>query len=75
MTLAEGTFTFRARFRYRTMKEDLESAARYRQHAEELRRIADLMPDDAKQALRGIAAQYDHLASVRELIDERERKH
>jgi hypothetical protein len=33
------------------------------------------MPDDTKQALLDIAAQYEHLASVRELIDERERKH
>jgi len=51
------------------MQEDLELAARYRSHANELRKLTETMSDnDARQSLLSIAIQYEHLASVRELM-------
>jgi hypothetical protein len=55
------------------MKEDLDSAERYRQRAEELRVIAEGINDRfSKKALMDIAADYERMATARELIDARE---
>jgi hypothetical protein len=57
----------------REMKEDLDSAERYRQRAEELRVIAEATKDIfSKKALIDIAADYDRMAIARERIDARE---
>lgn len=59
------------------MKEDVDSAARYRQRAEELRLIAEEAQDPRNEGiLRGIAEDYERLALSRERIDkaDRERK-
>ena len=56
------------------MKEDLDSAERYRQRAEELRVIAEGLKDRfSKKALLDIASDYDRMATARDRIDERER--
>jgi hypothetical protein len=56
------------------MKEDLESAQRYRQRAEELRAIAQATVDpNARKALLQVAEDYERLAETRERIAERER--
>jgi hypothetical protein len=55
------------------MLQDLEAAARYRNHANELRRLAETLSDhDARERLLNIAIEYDHLASVRERIHQQE---
>ena len=55
------------------MKEDLDSAERYRQRAEELRVIAEATKDIfSKKALIDIAADYDRMAIARVRIDARE---
>jgi hypothetical protein len=52
------------------MKEDLDSAARYRQHARNLRSIAKLTRDaGVKKTLLEIANDYERLAKMRERID------
>ena len=57
----------------REMKEDLDSAERYRHRAEELRVIAEATKDIfSKKALIDIAADYDRMAVARERIDARE---
>lgn len=56
------------------MNEDLDSAARYRQRAEELRLIAEGTKDIfSKKALIDIAADYDRMALARDRIDARSR--
>jgi hypothetical protein len=57
------------------MKEDLDSAARYRQRAEELRAIADATTDlGNKKTLLDIAEDYERLARTRERIDESDQR-
>ena len=57
------------------MKEDLDSAVRYRIRAEELRAIADTMKDaEAKKTLLDIAKDYERMARSRERIDASERR-
>jgi hypothetical protein len=52
------------------MNEHLSRAARYRARAEELSTIAESMADpQAKQMLRGVAADYAHMAETVEKID------
>jgi hypothetical protein len=52
------------------VKDDLESAARYRKHAEDLRTIAREWIDwSARQALLEVAEKYDHMARSRERIN------
>ena len=52
------------------MKEDPDSAARYRQRAEELRGIAD---PKSKKTLLAIAEDYERMARSRVRIDESDR--
>ena len=57
------------------MKEDLDSATRYRQRAEELRTIANApMDPGSRQTLLDIAEDYERMARSRERIDATERK-
>lgn len=50
--------------------EDLDSAARYRQPADELRAIAESTKDnEARKTLLDIADEYDQMALTRERID------
>ena len=52
------------------VREDLETALRYRSHAEELRVIAaDMLDPSARRMLLRIADDYDHMASSMEAID------
>ncbi len=52
------------------MKEDRDSAARYRQRAQELRAIADAVTDTGnKKTLLDIAEDYERMARSRERID------
>ena len=56
------------------MTQDRESAARYRQHARNLRSIANVTKDPkVKQALLEIADGYEELARTRERMDRSER--
>ena len=57
------------------MKEDLDSAMRYRQRAEELRVIAaDTRDRSAKKTLVDIAEDYERMARSRERIHQTEPK-
>jgi hypothetical protein len=57
------------------MEEDLNSAVRFRQRAEELRAIAEATIDlTSKNALLGIAQDYDRMALSRERIVETDRR-
>ena len=57
------------------MKEDLDSAARYRQRTEELKVIADATTDlESKKTLLDIAKDYERMARTRERIDESDRR-
>jgi hypothetical protein len=57
------------------MKEDLDSAKRYRQRAEELRLIAEKTKDaTSKDTLLDIADDYERMARTRERIDEMDRE-
>ena len=50
--------------------EDLDSAAKYRRRAEELRQIAESVDDDkSRRTILQIAADYEKLALSRELAD------
>ena len=52
------------------MKEDRDSAKRYRHHAEELRVIAEGSKDlKTRKALLRVADDYDRMARSRDLID------
>ena len=56
------------------LKSDLESAAWYRKHAEELRAIAaDMLDTKSKQTLLRVAEDYDRMAVSRERLAETER--
>ena len=56
------------------MKEDPDSAARYRQRAEELKVIAETTTDPkSKKTLRDIAEDYERMARSRVRIDESDR--
>lgn len=51
--------------------EDLDSAAKYRRRAAELRQIAETVQDDkSRRAILEIAADYEKLARSRELAGE-----
>jgi hypothetical protein len=57
------------------MKEDLDSAKRYRRRAEELRVIAETTKDKRSfKTLMDIAEDYERMASSRERIDATERR-
>jgi hypothetical protein len=57
------------------MKEDLDSAARYRQRAEDLRALAAETRDTkARNALLDVADDYERMAQSRERIDRLETK-
>jgi hypothetical protein len=57
------------------MKEDLDSAKRYRQRAEELRLIAEKAKDaTSKDTLLDIADDYERMARTRERIDQMDRE-
>ena len=44
---------------------DFDKAERYREHAAELRKIADAMPDsNAQRTIYSLAAEYDRLAGL-----------
>ena len=52
------------------MSDELETATRYRSHAEELRAIAaDMLNPDTRRTVLNIANDYDHMASSLEAID------
>lgn len=52
------------------MSEELDAAAKYRQHAEELRAIAaDKEAKGNREILLGLAADYEHMAETMEAID------
>ena len=52
------------------MSVELETAKRYRQHAEELRTIAaDKQARENRQVLLRLAVDYDHMAETMEAID------
>ncbi len=52
------------------MSEELETAARYRAHAKELRVIAEVQYNqETHDRLLGIAKDYDHMADTLEAID------
>jgi hypothetical protein len=52
------------------MKEDLDSATRYRQRADELRALAEETKDaKARQALLDVADDYERMAQSRERVD------
>jgi hypothetical protein len=54
------------------MKEDRDSAARYRHHAEELRAIAESYKNNVtREALLRVAEDYEQMALSRERIDGR----
>lgn len=56
------------------MDEDIWTAKRYQQHADELRAIAGNMKDEASRTiLLNIAEDYERMASSRERIDATER--
>jgi hypothetical protein len=56
------------------MSEELETAKRYRQHAEELRIIAaDEANRESRSALERIAKDYENLANTMEAIDKTNR--
>jgi hypothetical protein len=56
------------------MKEDLETAARYRERAAEVRKLAVAITDShAKNILQQIADEYEHMARTRERIAKTER--
>jgi len=56
------------------LKSDLESAAWYRKHAEELRAIAaDMFDPKSKKTLLRVADDYDRMAVSRERLAETER--
>ena len=56
------------------MKEDPDSAARYRQRAEELKVIAETTTDPkSKKTLLDIAEDYERMARSRVRIDESDR--
>jgi hypothetical protein len=56
------------------LKDDIDSAQRYRQRAEELRTIASETTDQkAKDTLLEIAEDYERMATTRERIDKLER--
>lgn len=53
------------------MSEELRTAARYRQHAEDLRTIAaHKTAINNRETLRKLAANYEHMADTMEAIDE-----
>jgi len=57
------------------MKEDLDSAARYLQRAEELRSIAEETKDvRARETLLDIAKDYERMAASRKRIDRIDRQ-
>ena len=55
------------------VKEDLDSAARYRQRAEHLRTMVAGSKDPSATIILGIAEDYDRMARSRERIDTIER--
>jgi hypothetical protein len=56
------------------MSEELDTARRYRQHAEELRIIAAESGGTHAQALLQIAEDYDRMAASLEAIDKTNRR-
>lgn len=57
------------------MKEDLDSAARYRLRAEKVRKIASETKDRRwRMILLGVAEDYDRMARSRERIDKIDRE-
>lgn len=52
------------------MSDELDTALRYRSHAEELRAIAaDMLDANSRETILKIASDYDHMASSMEAID------
>ena len=51
------------------MKEDLDSAKRYRVRAAKLRLLAESAQGEARKALLDVADDYERLATARERID------
>jgi len=59
----------------RDVKEDLDSAQRYRQRAEELRSIAaETKERSSQQVLLDIAEDYERMARSRDRIDQMDRQ-
>jgi hypothetical protein len=57
------------------MKEDLDSAARYLQRAEELRSVAEATKEPhARETLLDIAKDYERMAASRKRIDKADRQ-
>ena len=58
------------------MEEDLDSAQRYRQRAEELRAIAEqpLLDEKTRKTLINIAEDYERMARSRERLAESEKR-
>ena len=51
------------------MKDDLESAKRYRQRADKLRDIAKGAADGERKTILDVATDYDDMARSREQVD------